>query len=109
MRLRPKHYLPGLAVILLAAPLWAHTESVEMQINHPVTIAGKQLNPGDYNFKVKDAAKQVDVMRDGNVVAQVACNWVQLSKKAPYSDVQFTKDQITEIDFGGKTEAVKFR
>ena len=109
MRLRAMHYLPVLAVILLAAPVWAHTESVQLQLIHSATIAGTHLSPGHDDFKVKDSAKEVNVVENGNVIAQVPCKWIQLTRKNPYSDVQFNKNQITELDFSGKNEAVKFR
>lgn len=109
MRLRAHHYLSILAAsILVAVPVWAHTDSVQLQLDHPVTISGTQLKPGDYNLKVEDSGKDVNIFQDGNKIAQVPCKWVQLSKKAEYSDVQFTKNRITELDFHGKTQAVRF-
>lgn len=109
MRLRARHCVSIIAASILAAvPVWAHTDSVQMQISHTVTISGTQLKPGDYDFKVENSGKDVNIFRDGNKIAQVPCKWVQLPQKSEYSDVQFTKNQVTEIDFHGKTEAVRF-
>ena len=72
-------------------------------------IAGTQLSPGDYEIKVKDGATQASVVQDGKVVAQVPCQWIQLSKKPVNSQVISSNNQITEVDFSGKTEAVQFR
>ncbi len=109
MHIRAKHYLAGVAVVFLALPLWSHTESAQVDIDHPVTISGTQLQPGQYELRVKDYANQAVVTKDGNVVAQVPCHWIQLPKEPQYSQVMFTKNQITEVDFGGKTQAVEFR
>jgi hypothetical protein len=108
MRIRAKHFLAGLSVVFLTLPVWAHTDSTGLEITKTTIIAGTQLNPGNYEFKVKDGASQVSVIRDGKVVAQVPCQWVQLPKRAEDSEVIFSDNQITEIDFGGQTEAVKF-
>ncbi|HKS81980.1 MAG TPA: hypothetical protein VJR23_10795 [Candidatus Acidoferrales bacterium] len=109
MRLRAHHFLSIVAAaILVAVPVWAHTDSVRVQLTHTVTISGTQLKPGSYDLKVQDSGNDVNIFQDGNKIAQVPCKWVQLSKKSDYSDVQFTKNRITELDFHGKTEAVRF-
>ena len=108
MRLRAKLYMAGLAVALLSIPVWAHTETVRIVLDHPATISGTELKPGNYQFKVKDATDEVNILKNGDFVAKVPCKWVQLDKKAAYTDVQFNKSTISELDFGGKTEAVTF-
>lgn len=110
MRLRAQHYFSFLAAaVLMAVPVWAHTDSVHVQVDHTVTIAGTQLNPGDYDLRVQESGTQVSVLKDGNVIAQVPCTWIQLSKKSEYSQVQFSENEITEVDFQGKTEAIQFK
>ncbi len=108
MRIRATHLLAGLGVVFLTLPVWAHTNSTEVEINNPTVIAGTRLNPGDYEIKVKDGASQASIIQDDKEVAQVPCQWIQLPKKAENSEVIFSNDQITEIDFGGKTEALQF-
>jgi len=109
MRLRVKHYLTGLAAAaMLTAPVWAATKSVDLDVDHTVTIAGTQLAPGDYSIRVKEGAAQADVTQDGNVIATVPCQWIQLPQKSTYSEVQFNNNTVTEVDFNGKSEAVKF-
>jgi hypothetical protein len=109
MRLRVNHYLTGLAAAaMLTAPVWAGTKSIDLDVDHNVTIAGTQLAPGDYKISVPEGATQANVMQNGNVIATVPCQWIQLPQKASYSQVQFNQDKVTEVDFSGKTEAVQF-
>jgi hypothetical protein len=108
MFIRAKHLVTGVAAIFLAFPVWAHTETTTVGISNPTAIAGTQLAPGEYEVKVQDAANQVSVIRDGKVVAEVPCHWIQLPKKADSSEIILTKNQITQIDFRGKTEAIQF-
>jgi hypothetical protein len=108
MRIGAKHYLAGFAVILLSLPLWAQTFSTDLMIDQPTTIAGTELKPGDYQLKVKSDATQVTVEKDGAVVAEVPCHWIQLSNKPDDTEVSTNDNhQITEIEFGGRTEAVQ--
>jgi hypothetical protein len=109
MRLRVKHYLTGLAAAaMLTAPAWASTKSVDLAVDHTVTIAGTQLSPGDYSIRVKDGATQAEVTQNGNVIATVSCAWIQLPQKSAYSAVQFDNNTVTEVSFSGKSEAVTF-
>jgi hypothetical protein len=107
MRIGAKHFLAGVAVLALGLPVWARTESSELDVDHSVTIAGKQLSPGDYELKVEDNGTQVTVTKYGDVVVQVPCHWIQLPNKADSTEVKSSDNQITEIDFKGKTEAVQ--
>jgi hypothetical protein len=109
MRIRAKHLITGLGVLCLTLPVWAHTDSTELEITQPTVIADTQLSPGDYEIRVKDGATQASVVQDGKVVAEVPCQWIQLPKKPVNSQVISSNNQITEVDFGGKTEAVQFR
>lgn len=109
MRIRVKYILAGLGVVLLTLPVWARTESAELEVTEATEIAGTQLRPGEYEIKVKDGAAQVSVVRDGKTVAQVPCQWIQLPNKAANSQVITSNNKVTEVDFGGKTEALQFR
>jgi hypothetical protein len=108
MRIHAKHVLAGLGVVFLTLPVWAHTNSADLQIDNPAVIGGTQLKPGQYELRVKDGATQVSVVQDGKVVAQVPCKWIQLPKKAENSEVTVSENRVSEIDFSGKTEAVQF-
>jgi hypothetical protein len=79
---------------------------MDLDVSQPTMVGTTQLQPGDYILKVEDNATQIQVERDGAVVAEVACHWTQLPQKPTTSQVLMTSDRVTEVDFRGKTEAV---
>jgi hypothetical protein len=107
MRLHIKQFLGGIALIILAVPVWAHTDSTPLHSDGTTTIGGTQLKAGDYQLKVKDNATELQVTHDGKVVAQVPVKWIQLPNRPSSTEVVINNDQIVEVDFGGKTEAVQ--
>jgi hypothetical protein len=111
MRICVGRFVTGLAILALAAPIWARprTESTPLDLAPPAGWAGTQLKPGSYQLQAVQDQNQIKVVRDGKVVAQVPCQWIQLPKKAEFSEVIMTKNQITQIDFGGKTAAVQVK
>ena len=111
MDLRTRTCLAVVAVLALSLPIWARTDSAQLEIDHPVTIGTQQLAPGTYNLKANDAENQINIIRtsDGKTVASVPCEWVQLAQKARQTEVLFNADRVVEIDFSGKTKAVAIR
>jgi hypothetical protein len=109
MRLHAKQFLGSLALLALSVPVWAaHTDSVAFYSDGSTTIAGTQLKQGDYELKVKDNAKELQVVtEDGKVVAHVSVEWVQLPNKSETTSVVVNDEKIVEVDFGGKTQAIK--
>jgi hypothetical protein len=109
MQIRAKHYWIGLAVLMLAAPVWAHTDTARLAVMETATIAGTQLKPGDYNLEVKDNQTQLKVVDTGTgkTVAEVPCQWIQLPQKPNTTEVLVNGNRVTEIDFGGKAQAVQ--
>ena len=112
MRFETKHYLAVVAILILAMPLWAgknssHTYSAHFEASRVTMIGTMELQPGNYTFEAKEAQNQLDVIMDGKVIATVPCQWIQLPKKAIGSAVQSDENRVTEIDFEGRTEAVK--
>jgi len=107
MRLRAKQFLGAVVLSILAVPVWAHTDSIAVHSDGATTIGGTQLKTGDYQLKVKDNATELQVTQNGKVVAQVPVQWVQLSDKPAVTAVVMDNDKIVEVDFGGKTAAVK--
>lgn len=108
MRFRFLQCFAILAVLALSAPVWARTKSVDLHLTDPTTIGTTQLQPGDYQLRVQEGGNQVSVVRQGKVIAEVPCHWVQLQSKPNQSQVLFTSNQITEVDFGGDTQAAQF-
>ena len=108
MRFRILQCFAILAVLAVAVPIWARSKSAELRLTEPATIGTTQLEPGAYTLKVDDGGTQVSVVRQGKVVAQVPCHWVQLSAKPRTTEIDFTANQITEIEFGGDLQAAQF-
>jgi hypothetical protein len=110
MDLRTKTCLTAVAVLALSLPIWAHTDSAQLVIDHPVTIGTQQLAPGTYDLKANDAQNQINVVRtdNGKTIASVPCEWVQLAQKPRQTEVLFDADRVVEIDFAGQTKGVAF-
>jgi hypothetical protein len=98
-----------LAVLALSAPVFAHSEKVSqpLELNRPATIGNTTLQPGNYDFKANLNSNQVQVERDGRLVATIEGKEVTLNKKAPYGAVVMDGRRIHEIQFGGKIEAIE--
>ena len=108
MRLN-KGYLSAIAGLLVAMPIWAaHTNSVTWNVTQPSTIGGTAIKPGEYVIRAEDGGTQLEVVSRGKVVAQVPCQWTQLSQKAQASEVDVDSGQVTQVKFGGKTAAISF-
>ena len=109
MQIRAKHYGIALAVFMMAAPVWAHKDTAQLTVTEPATIGSTQLKAGDYNLEVKDNQTQLKVIdiNSGKTVAEVPFQWIQLQHKPNTTQVLVNNNQITEVDFGGKTQAVQ--
>ena len=110
MRMQAKHYLMALSLVaFLALPVWARTASAQLTVTNPTTIAGKQLKPGTYNLEVQPNQTQLKVVDASSrkTVAEVPCQWIQLKNTPANTEVLVDKNNVTEIEFSGKTQAVK--
>jgi hypothetical protein len=109
MRVRFGSVLAASAILALALPVWARSLNVTLDLMNSATIAGKQLKPGHYRFVANPKASDVKVYRNYKLIAMVPGHWVNKPSKSPYTDVVLTKRQISELDFAGKTQAIRFR
>jgi hypothetical protein len=109
MQIHAKHYGIALAVFMMAFPVWARTDAAQLTVTEPATIGSTQLKPGDYNLEVKDNQTTLKVVdtNTGKTVAEVPCQWIQLQQKPSSTQVLVNNNQVTEVDFGGKTQAVR--
>jgi hypothetical protein len=107
MRLKSNQLLATVILLTLAAPVWAHSRTATAQITDPTTIGSTQLKPGEYQLKVEDNANQLQIMQHGKVVAVVPVQWVQLQQKPSNTAVVLDGNKITEVEFGGNTQAVQ--
>jgi hypothetical protein len=110
MKLNWKNALGGAALLAMALPVWAHTDTVRFVTTQPTTIAGYQLAPGSYDLKANDSTNQVTIQNDedGTKVTEVPCKWVQLTQKADHDEVLSNNATVTELEFSGKMEAATF-
>lgn len=107
MCLKATHWLAVLGLLILAVPVWAHTDSATIHSDGTTTIGGKALKSGDYQLKVQPNGSDLRVTQYGKVVTQVPVHWIQLPKKADATEIDLNKNQIVEVDFAGQTQAVK--
>jgi hypothetical protein len=107
MRLKSIQILAAFTLLTLAAPVWAHTRTAIAQISEPTTIGSTQLKPGEYQLRVEDNANQLQIVQHGKVVAVVPVQWVQLQQKPSSTEVLLDGNKITEVEFGGNTQAVQ--
>ena len=109
MRCSATKLIGGLAVLFLALPVWAGTKTytAEWEATQATTIGNTQINPGTYKVEAHSDQNTLEIVRDGKVVAQTPCHWIQLPQKASETEVETNNNQITQVDFAGKTEAVQ--
>ena len=107
MRTRLSPCLAALAVVAFAIPVWAHSESTPLTLTRPATIGTVSLQPGRYTLTADTDMNDVIVKRAGKLIATVPGKQVALNRKPEYTAVVFNHRQIQEIQFEGKTEAIK--
>jgi hypothetical protein len=81
-----------------------------VSFDHTTTVAGTAIQPGNYEFKVRPNDTTIQILRSSNdkLVATVDGTWVALSSKPKYTEVLLDHNYVEEIDFGGKTEGIRF-
>lgn len=111
MSFHGKPYVGSLAVVLLALPVWAggsHTDSIPFDPSENATIGQTQLPTGHYTLRAAESGNQLDVLKDNKVIATVPATWVKLPQKATESEVvQDSNNRVVQIEFQGRSEAVK--
>jgi hypothetical protein len=109
MRFNKKAYFAAFAFSLFTLPvLAAHTDSIPFETTQSTTIGTTQLNPGNYELRAEEGQSELQVIRDGKVIATVPCQWTQLTNKAADSEVISSNNQVTGVQFAGRTESVQF-
>lgn len=109
MHIRARQGLIAVATLLLAFPVWAGSNKAQLTVTQSTTIGSTQLKPGNYNLEVKENAAQLRVTDadNGKVIAQVPVQWITLKDKPSTTAVIVNENQVTEVDFGGKTQAIR--
>ncbi len=100
--------LSAIAVLALAVTSWAaHRDTTPWSVTNTATIGSNTIRPGEYQIRTEEGSNQLEVLKDGNVVATVPCRWIHLDQKSEYSEILMNSNNVEEIQFAGKTEAVK--
>lgn len=107
MRVSLNVCVAAIAAFAFALPVWARTESASLTLNKPATIGTTTLKPGTYRFVTQPSTNDIRVEENGRTVATVPGKWISLKNKSPYTDVVLSNDQIQEIDFSGKMQAIR--
>jgi hypothetical protein len=109
MRLNRKTYLAAFAFSLITLPAWAaHTDSLPWVAIEPTAIGTAHLMPGHYQLRAEEGQFELQVISGGKVIATVPCHWTQITNKAANSEVQTNNNQVTQVRFAGRTEAIQF-
>lgn len=110
MRIRAKNCLTALSlIVLMALPVWAHTDSAELTVVNRTTIAGQQLKPGTYKLEIQPNQTQMKVVNTETykTVANVPVHWVEVKNPPNSTLVLLNHNQVQEVEFSGKTQAVR--
>jgi hypothetical protein len=107
MRNGVKYLTTFAAVAMMSLPVWARPESTTLVLTAPTQIGATQLQPGQYEIRAEPKGDHLTVYREGKAVAEVPVQWIQLNKKPAQSSVVMSDNRVTEVDFGGKTDAAQ--
>lgn len=110
MRWTAKQFLGGLAILVFALAVCARpdkTYTAEWSTSQATMIGHTQIKPGTYKVEAQENQNTLNIVRNGKVVAQTSCHWIQLPKKADDTEVDTNHNQIVEVEFSGKTEAIR--
>ena len=77
------------------------TARATMIFQNPVTLAGKQIKPGNYDILADES--KVTIMQFGKVVAEAPVQWKDETAKSEYPNIVVDGGAIKEVHFGGKS------
>jgi len=103
-----KYFSATLAFAVVTLPVWARPESLKSTIvvSSPLKVGSSTLAPGHYDVIAE--GNQAKFEHGGKVVAEVSYTLKTLPSKAHGDEFIVDHDQITEIQFAGKTQAIDF-
>jgi hypothetical protein len=104
MHFHVKHYLAGLAVLALTIPVWARTLKQTLVLSTNKTIGTAQLKPGSYEFTADDTKMELNILRNGKIIATVQGQWVKTPQKSAISGLVTDQDKITQVLFQGSDQ-----
>lgn len=102
-------FLAAMALSLIALPVWAaHWDSFSWEIHEHTIIGNAQVEAGNYVFKAEENQSELQILQDRQVIARVPCHWTHLASKASSSLVKTLDNQIIQLQFAGRREAIRF-
>jgi hypothetical protein len=102
-------FLAALAFLLTTLPVWAaHSDSFSWEIHESTAIGNAQVEPGNYLFRAEEGQSELQIIKDGKVIAKVPCRWTHLTNKASSSEVKTLDNEIIQLQFAGRREAIQF-
>jgi len=105
MHFHVRHYLAGFAVLALTIPVWARTFKQTLVLSTNKTIGNAQLKPGSYEFTADDTKMELNILRNGKIIATVQGQWVKTPQKTQASGLDSVQDKITQVRFHGSDQA----
>ncbi len=107
MKIRYADLLFASAILAMAAPAWAHTDTAMLTFDKPAHIGSTVLDPGNYKVRAEENGKQIEIEKNGKVIAQVPCHWTQLNAKPQNDEAVIDNNTIQEIHFAGRNTAAQ--
>lgn len=109
MRSYASKFFAIVAVLLFAAVVWAstRTDTARYDVTQTMEIGQAQLKPGRYTLKANESQHQIQVMRNGKLVASVRCHWIRLNQKPASTEIFSSKNRVTRVEFAGRQEAAR--
>jgi hypothetical protein len=102
-------YFAALALSFFSLPAWAaHSDSLSWVLHETTTIGSAQVKPGNYLFRAEEGQSELQIIQGGKVVAKVPCIWTHLTTKASESEIQILDNQMIQLQFAGRREAIQF-
>jgi hypothetical protein len=102
-------YFAAFALSLISMPVWAaHSDSMSWELHETTTIGIAQVKTGNYLFRAEEGQSELQIIQDGKVIAKVPCSWTHLTKKAPESEIEILNNQMIQVQFAGRREAIQF-
>ena len=107
MKIRYADLLFASAILAMAAPAWAHTDTAMLTFDKSAHVGSTMLDPGNYKVRAEENGKQLEFEKNGKIVAQIPCHWVQLNAKPQSDEALINHDTVQEIRFAGRDSAAQ--
>jgi hypothetical protein len=102
------------AVVLIAANTFAASNKGSLELQHPASVAGKQLATGNYTLRWEGTGDQVElkIYHGKDVVASTPAKLVQVEHPTPSNSAVVNTNSdgsysLSQIRFGGKHYALE--